>query len=270
MKKIAVLSGDKRQASACRYLKENGYDAYLKNNMDFHDDDVILCGTPLLKNGEYLNCDFHSAFPAETFLGLLRKNQYVFAGAIPQEIRTSAQEKGLQLFDLLDVPLLVWNNAYLTAEALVGKIITDTDFSLRKAKVLIIGFGRCGMNLAALLKSFGAEIFVYDHTEVNLARAASFGCRIAEYEQLDTLLPEFRLIINTVPKKILTLKHYQKISRQCVLYDISSSPYGFSKDTASENHLSLYTCPGLPGKYTPQAAGEFIARTIISYMERKK
>ena len=270
MKKIAILSGDKRQTFACDVLKERGFDAYIKNNMDFHDDDFILCGTPFLKNGAYINCDYHSAFPAETFLGLLQKNQVVFAGSVPEKMRSLADKMRLQLYDLLDDPILVWKNAYLTAEALLGKIITETDFSLRNSKVLILGFGRCGMNIASLLKGFDAEISIYDHTAKNLARAASFGYRIAEYGKLHLLLPDCQLLINTVPQKILTLNHYEKINRNCVLYDVSSAPYGLEKENAYRNDLSLHTCPGLPGKYTPQAAGEFIAGTIISYIERMR
>ena len=32
--------------------------------------------------------------------------------------------------------------------------------------------------------------------------------------------------------------------------------------------LSLVTCPGLPGKTAPKSAGELIAKSIISYLER--
>ena len=35
-----------------------------------------------------------------------------------------------------------------------------------------------------------------------------------------------------------------------------------------KNHLSLITCPGIPGATAPKNAGELIAKSIISYLER--
>ena len=37
---------------------------------------------------------------------------------------------------------------------------------------------------------------------------------------------------------------------------------------AIKYRLSLVTCPGLPGKTAPKSAGELIAKSIISYLER--
>ena len=98
----------------------------------------------------------------------------------------------------------------LTAEGLIGEIIKNTDFSLNNSKVLILGFGKCGTNIASRL---------------------------------------FNL--------------------NCVLFEIAGYPYGFDKKLSEKYGISLITCSGLPGKTAPKAAGELIAKSIISYLKQK-
>ena len=82
------------------------------------------------------------------------------------------------------------------------------------------------------------------------------------------MVEKFDIIINTVPSQELKQVHYKKISKNCVLFEIASAPYGLSKSLADKFHLSLFTCPGIPGKYSPKNAVELIAKFIISYLER--
>lgn len=270
MKTIAILSGDRRQNYAHQFFINNGFSSTLKNNMDFKNTDVLLCGTPFIKNKEYVNCDFHSAFPIETFTGLLKKGQIVFGGNIPESVGVYGRQNDITFVDLLKIPDVVWENAVFTAEALIGQIIIETDFSLTNATVLVLGFGRCGMNVARLLNSFGSRIIIYDHTDNNLSRAKSFGYQGVAYPELSDVLPLCNLIINTVPFKILTPDDYSSIRTDCCLYDIASHPFGFDESLVDKNNLSLHTCPGLPGKYMPKASGELIAKSIISYLERTR
>lgn len=268
MKKIGILSGDQRQFYAWKCLKKKGYNAQLISNLNIQDMDVLLCGTPFIKMNEYLNCDFHSAFPIDTFTNLLKSGQFLLAGGIPSEIQSHLANLNIKFVDLLKDSNLVWQNAYLTAESLLGKIILTSDCSIRNSNVFILGFGRCGMNIAKLLEGFQCNIFVYDHTLENLSRASSFGYTPVTTSTMDSVLQKCHILINTVPKEILKPEKYEQIQKCCVLYDISSFPYGLDHDIAESNSLSFYTCPGLPGKYTSKAAGELIAETIISHLER--
>ncbi len=268
MKKIKIISGDQRQYYAWTYLRKMKYDVELVSNFKLQDTDIVLASTPFLKYGEYVNCDFQSAFPVETMIQLLKNGQMLFAGAIPESITRQFTDKGIIAIDLLKDSKIVWQNAYLTAEALLGKIITEIAFSLRNANIIILGFGRCGMNLALLFKGFQSIVYIYDHHEENRSRASSFGFQTLSPKQLSAKLSEADLLINTIPQEILLPEQYEHFKKSCVLYDISSFPYGLNRDLAETNALSLYTCPGLPGKYHPKTAGEIIAKKVISYLER--
>lgn len=265
MKPIAVLSGDKRQDYINQYLNENGYPAYLKSTMDFNKDKYIVCSTPLCKKGKYLNCDFYSSFPIETFTKLLKPNQIIFGGSIPKELPDA---DNIKFIDVLADETVVWNNSVLTAEGLVSYIINNTDFTINKSKILILGFGKCGINIARTLSALSGKISIYDHTAIHLTQARAYGYEGIDYEDLINHMNKFDIIINTVPMEIFKEAHYSKMKNDCSLFEIASSPYGFHKDLAKKYRLSLITCPGIPGATAPKSAGELIAKSIISYLER--
>lgn len=265
MKPIAVLSGDKRQDYIYQYLNKKGYPAYMKSTMDFNQDQYIICSTPLCKKGKYLNCDFYSSFPMETFIKLLKPHQVIFGGSIPKNLKSV---ENITFIDVLDDENVVWNNAVLTAEGLVSYIIEHTDFTINNSKILILGFGKCGINIARTLSALSGKITVYDHTSIHLTQARAYGYEGIDYEDLINHMSKFDMIINTVPKEIFKDIHYSKIKDCCTLFEIASAPYGFQKDLADKYHLSLITCPGIPGATAPKVAGELIAKSIISYLER--
>ena len=163
---------------------------------------------------------------------------------------------------------VVWNNAMLTAEGLIGKIILHTDFALNGSKVLVIGFGKCGTNIASRLFSLNCNVTIYDHTPEHLSQASSYGYNILEICDFDKNIHDFDIIINTVPCEVLTDYHMGLIKNSCILFEIASKPYGFNKELVNKYNLSLITCPGLPGETAPKTAGELIAQSIISYLER--
>ena len=270
MKSIAVLSGDKRQHFINEYLTKENFDSKLKNNLDFNGYDYIVCSTPFSRDGLYLNCDFYSSFPVETFIDLIKPNQTVFAGSVSNAIKKIFDMKNVEIIDILQDEKVLWENAKCTAEGLIGDIILNTDFTLDNSKILIIGFGRCGINTALRLKSFNSQVTIYDHTYVHLCEALSYGFNISMYDQLKDYLGDFDIIINTVSGLVLNNNLMSYINPQCILFDISSKPYGIDAELAKKHHLSLFTCPGLPGITAPKTAGELIAKNIISYLERTK
>lgn len=268
MKTLAILSGDNRQLFAKEYLNHHNYKAYIKTNFDFNEDAIIVCNTPFTKNGTYINCDFYSSFPVDTFLGLLKPGQIVFGGSIPQWIIEEGKKMGFVFIDVLQDDNVVWNNAALTAEGLIAKIIFNTDFALNGADILILGFGKCGTNIASRLNAFNCKVTIYDHTPVHLSQAKSYGYEILEYSDFHEALNNFDIIINTVPSEILTDFHMSLLKKDCVLFEIASKPYGFNEELVKKYNLSLITSPGLPGATAPKSAGELIAISIISYLER--
>lgn len=268
MNTIAILSGDSRQTFISQYLNDCNLQSYMKTNLDFNDDQIIVCCTPFSKDGTYLNCDLYTSFPIETFINLLKPGQLVFGGNIPKWVIDAGMENDISFIDVLKDEDVVWNNAMLTAEGLIAKIILNTDFSLNGSKVLILGFGKCGTNISSRLNALNCKVTIYDHTPKHLSQAASLGYSTLEYELFNEHLNDYDIIINTVPGEIFTDFHMSLMKRSCALFEIASKPYGLNTELVNKYNLSLITCPGLPGATAPKSAGELIAKSIISYLER--
>lgn len=270
MKNIAVLSGDKRQYFANEYFNTIGLSSRIKNNFDFKDDQYILCGTPFSKDDIYLNCDLYSSYPISTFIALLKPGQTLFGGNFSEKVTTSLRNKKVKFYDILKDDDVVWLNAMFTAEGLISKIIENTPFSINNSNILIIGFGRCGINSALKLKALNSNVTIYDHTNVHLSQANSYGFKTTDYNGLNSCLHKFDIIINTVPSNVLTDNFMSLIKKGCYLFEIASKPYGINKELANKYKLNLITCPSLPGLTAPKSAGELIAKSIMSYLERTK
>ena len=204
MNTLAVLSGDSRQIFINQYFNDYNLHSYMKTNLDFHEKHMIVCCTPFSKDGTYINCDLYTSFPIETFINLLKPGQIVFGGSIPKWVIEAGTQNDISFVDVLEDENVVWNNAMLTAEGLLAKIILNTDISLSGSKVFILGFGKCGTNIASRLNALNCQVTVYDHTPQHLSQAASFGYDILEYDCFSEHLGDFDIIINTVPCEIFT------------------------------------------------------------------
>jgi dipicolinate synthase subunit A len=112
------------------------------------------------------------------------------------------------------------------------------------------------------------SVTIYDHTDIHLIQAKALNYQACGYDLLMSKLGNFDIIINTVPCAVFYEKHYAKINKNCILFEVASHPFGFNKELAHKYNLSLITCPGIPGIKSPKTAGELIAKSIISYVER--
>lgn len=267
MKNIAVISVDKRQEYLLKYLNSHNYNACLKTNLDFTGQDIIICGTPLSKDIEYLNCDFYSRFPLYTFIDLLKPGQIMFAGNISEEVANICKHNHITTVDVLKNRSFAMENAYYTAEGLMGILIRNTNFTIRKSNVLVLGLGKCGNAICNLLSKLDAKVYFYDNKDDVILYGKDSGYKFLDILSNMKELSGINIIVNTVPETVVPKKAYNYIAKDCEIYDIASAPGGFIKDDMERQHLTLHTCPGIPGRFSPKNAGELIAKNIISFLE---
>lgn len=154
--------------------------------------------------------------------------------------------------DLLQDPLYLAQNAYITAHGALKLAANRLPMTFRDADPLVIGWGRIGKHLADLLKACGAAVTVAARDPHKRAMAASLGYRTCDIAQICP--GDHHLIFNTVPAMVLpeTVPGILKI-------DLASQPGMAGND--------VLIAPGLPGKETPQSAGRLIAATVMRYLK---
>lgn len=273
---IAVLGGDLRQHYLAEYMVKTGHEVSSLREA-ISDCDWVLGPMPFSRDGEHLYAvptepagimpeESAGIMPEESagialgeLAALLRPGQTLVGGGIPERFSAACAGKQVTVIDLMEDEALIRANAALTAEGLLSMLIAQTPFSLTDRRFLILGFGRCGQEIAWLLSGFSAALTAYDHDpkRIDLATLQGFATDLS----LD-----YDVIINTIPAQVLTGQQLAQLPAHCMLFDIASAPFGFDLKTARELGLALIRCPGIPGAMMPQTAGELIGKSISERM----
>ncbi len=180
-------------------------------------------------------------------LAELPKDITIIGGNLPQLT-------GYKVWDLLKDPAYVAENAYITAHCAVRLAMDRLPIALRHCKVLVIGWGRIGKCLAALLKGLEADVTVAARKEADRAILHALGYGSTDTEKLNC--SGYRVIFNTAPATILP-----KGPAGCLKIDLASTPGIGGSDVIHAR--------GLPGKDAPEASGELIARTVLRFLNKE-
>ncbi len=180
-------------------------------------------------------------------LDTLPKGISVFGGNLPEL-------KGYKVYDFLKLPTYVAENAYITAHCAVRLIMDKLPMALRGCPVLVIGWGRIGKCLGALLKGLEATVTVAVRKENDRAILGALGYHAVDIPSID--LSGYQVIINTVPVMVLP-----QTPENCLKIDLASQPGMGGTD--------IIHARGLPGKDAPESSGALIARTVLHLLSKE-
>ena len=165
---------------------------------------------------------------------------------------------GRKIFDLLTDEAYLAENAAITAHCAMQIGAEKLPCTFRGLPVLIIGWGRIGKCLAQLLKNMDTKVWVIAHTAAQQGALISLGFHTADISDLPRLLPDFRLIYNTVPKMVLP-KELTQLTPDSIKIDLASQPGMDSED--------VIVARGLPGIYAPESSGKLIGKTFLRLLK---
>jgi dipicolinate synthase subunit A len=157
-----------------------------------------------------------------------------------------------RVVDLLEDEYYLSENAAITAHCALKRILAQFPGILQNVPVLVIGWGRIGKHLAAMLRSLGADISVAARKE-----ADRYALKPQQYKAVDPGkwdLKQYTIIINTAPAPVMT---QAEAKRDALLVDLASVR-GIAGDRV-DHALAL------PGKDAPQESGTLIAKTTLRY-----
>lgn len=196
-------------------------------------------------------------------LDCLTEGQEFFAGCIPEEFAAAAAEKGVKVNDLMKQEEAAIYNSIATAEGAVAEAILKSPRNLHGSCCLVLGYGRCGQTLAALLKGMSGHVHVCERNAAQRARAGIFTDKSFGFSELEENLTEYDFIFNTVPAVILNRDLISRMKPSACIFDLASAPGGTDFEAAEELGISAWLLPGLPGRYAPASSAEEIVRCIL-------
>ena len=189
----------------------------------------------------------------EQVLSQVSKDTVIFGGNLQHEVFS-----GRKCVDFLQDHHYLANNAAITAHCAFHRLGSALPVTLSECPVLIIGWGRIGKCLAALLKAVGARVTVAARKESDRATLESLGYATADASHWDTL-DTCRAIVNTAPAPILT--DTSACRDDCVFLDLASKPGILADNVMWER--------GLPNRDVPEASGNLIGETALRLLRKQ-
>lgn len=273
MKRFLFIGGDKRQQYAARYIMNEGHSVSLTDDCPEFESlvsgaDYIVLPLPVSRDSVRVNSPLSVA---PVTLGRVARaveaGQRVFAGMPDGDFAEKLTSKGVKLYDYYKNDSLAILNSISTAEGVIFEIIGNTSVNIHGSKIAVIGYGKAGSAIARRLVALGAEVTVAARSESARAAAVSDMCKAVQLYELREHTEEPDIVINTVPARVLEADVIKKLKKSCLIIEVASAPYGVDFDAAEKYGIRVLCVPSLPGRVSPQSAGEAIAKTILGAVE---
>lgn len=204
----------------------------------------LLLDVPTFRPGSFLsdNRNLH------TLLSSLPRDVTVWGGNLEHP-----DLKEYHTVDLLQDEEYLKENAAITAHCTLKIAAPLLQTTWAQTPTLVIGWGRIGKCLGALLKSLNCPLTVAVRSKKDREELEALGYRAVDTADLRPELPQQRIVINTVPAPVLTDADFEGSS--CVKIDLASQ-----RGIAGEDVL---WARGLPGIHAPESSGRLIADTFL-------
>ena len=260
--KILVMGGDKRMQYAAQNLSADAL--FLEENLTAVGKyDAIVLPMPLSRDGENVLCPLaKTQFTFEKITDFSAENARIFAGSYSAKLAEICSKNGFLLENYCESETLTLKNAKLTAEAAVMLLIQSSESALLGSTVLITGYGRIARFLSIILADFGCKIIIAARKPEARISAELDGFSGIEINRISSVIGKCDYIANTVPAQIFGENDFSMLKTGTVFIELATLPPEPAKALCEQNNAIYIHAGGLPGKFSPKAAGEYIAEEI--------
>ena len=198
----------------------------------------------------------------ETAAGLVKGGTAVFCGRLPEQCAKELTDRGAKLYDWFSDEELTLKNAALTAEGAAQIITGESKDGVGGSNILILGCGRVARACAKLFHSMGGSVTIAARKESDRMFAVSQGWSCAALDDIEAW-SRADVIVNTIPARVIGEKELRSVKPGGWILELASKPYGLDFEEAERLGVRAVLGSGLPGKFTPEAAGENMACYVI-------
>jgi len=261
---IALLGGDARQKYLADALLQAGHEVStysvpgLQNSGDIHRAELALLPVPAADPEGRIRGT--GLMPREA-ASLLSPAAAVIGGKIGawKDIFPNAT-------DCTEWETLAIANAVPTAEGALRLAMEAMPGTLQGSRFLVIGAGRIGMCLARKLKALDGLVTVTARKAKDRAALQAMSIDVAATGAYECGLGSFDCVFNTVPAAVFTPEQLRALPKGCPMIELASAPGGFTREACEDAGLRYISGAALPGRLTPKAAGEILAREVLRHL----
>lgn len=193
------------------------------------------------------------------------RQKTAFGGNFTEEWVDLFDKNNILYYDLMKDDTVARKNARITAEGTVAELLKYSGYSILDQKILVTGYGRCGREVANLLKAMGAKVTVLARSTQDRKRAQADGHIAVDFSYGPEEVYGARSIINTVPATVLREPMFKEMHPDTVVLDIASRPGGTDLAAAEVHSIQVIPALGLPGIYTTKSSAKILADAINAY-----
>ncbi len=276
-----IIGGDSRQIYMADYLESLGFEVSVyglpennKNKIsniknEIKNFDAVVLPLPVSKDGKYIYSVASLNIATDDIVNSIKPEQAVFAGMISKGTETKIRNKNAYVYDYFKREDVTVMNTVPTVQGIIKSVIDNIDYTVFSSRCAVFGYGRVARITADTLSSLGADVTVCARKNGDLAIAETKkmkGCRINRFHKIAN---EYDIVINTVPSLVIDKEILKNLKKDCLVIDVSSSPFGVDFTAAYELEIKAIQCPSLPGKVAPKSAGKIIADGILNIIREE-
>ena len=211
--------------------------------------------------------------PDRAMLAGMRAPAHIILGWANDALKAHCQALSITLHEYeWDVDLMLLRGPAIV-EGTLKAIIENTDITIHKSRVCIVGQGTIGFLVTRTMIALGAYTHVAARNAVQRAAAHAAGAEAHTLDELEALAPRLDTIISTVPAQIVGRAVLAKLPAHALLVDLAAPPGGIDRDAARELGLKFIWARGM-GSRAPVTVGASqwsgIKRRIEAIMGAKR
>lgn len=278
---IVIVGGDARQLEVIERL--NNLDAQLDlvgfdqldhyfqgvNKMDLEDIDPATVDVIVLPVSGASDEGFVESLFTDKKIQLTKEwlsqtptHCVIYSGIPTGFLLECEKECSCELEKLFERDDLAIYNSIPTVEGTLMMVIQNTDITIHRSNVIILGLGRTGMSLARAFHALGANVKVGAREPELLARIYEMGLEPFHIKDFEKNVADVDVIVNTIPAKVITSLVLSKMPSRTLIVDVASKPGGTDFRYAEKRGIKAMLVPGIPGIVAPKTAGRIIAKVL--------
>jgi dipicolinate synthase subunit A len=274
VKSCLLIGGDHRHKMMADWFAQKGMDVFgygmneireskIKKTVTIIPTDLVILPVPVSRDGITIHTKSNLTF--DDFVTNLSPTTIVCGGYFPSALCEKLDEKGIRYFDFGKEETFALQNAVPTAEGAIEIVLQNTPFTLKDAKVCVIGFGRIGKALTSRLLGLECNLYVTARKDKDLLEIKRTGAVPVHTKDLYTM-DSFDVIFNTVPAAVVTKSVLDKQTQNTLIIDLASKPGGVDFEYAKEKNIPTIHALSLPAKCAPITAAKIIFRMIEQFL----
>lgn len=211
--------------------------------------------------------------PTREMLAGMNSGAHIILGWADANLKGHCEALGIALHEYeWDVDLMLLRGPAIV-EGVLKVIIENTQITIHKSNVCLVGQGTIGSLLTNTLVALGAHVHVAARNSVQRAAAYAAGAESLTLEQLPEFLPKMDIVIGSVPKRLLEREQLALLPKHALLVDVAAPPGTIDREAAAELGLKTVWARGM-GARAPITVGRSqwsgISRRIEGILEQKR